>query len=108
MSQNFQNIPKPMNRNGKQPTSLLSGGKAVAAPTCSEKSFAGFESFVRKKIISKSFILFILSLVLLTASCKTKEVPGRRRTPRHCNTCTKWSYTPQEAIEYELLHNDEG
>ncbi len=42
------------------------------------------------------------------SSCKTKEVPGRRRTPRHCNTCTKWSYAPQETLEYELLHNDEG
>ena len=42
-------------------------------------------------------ILLLTSLLLLgMASCKTKEVPGRRRTPRHCNTCTKWSYMPQE------------
>ena len=53
-------------------------------------------------------ILTLMALTLLAASCKTKEVPGRVRAPRHCNTCTKWSYAPQEAIEYELLHNDEG
>lgn len=40
------------------------------------------------------FLAFILTMVLMS-SCKTKEVPGRRRTPRHCNTCTKWSYAPQ-------------
>lgn len=92
---------------GKRPTGPISGGKAVAVPTCSGNSFAGYESFVRK-MKSKSFILFILSLVLLATSCKTKEVPGRRRTPRHCNTCTKWSYVPQETIEYELLNRDEA
>ena len=53
------------------------------------------QSFVKKKMKSKLFILIILSLVLLTASCKTKEVPGRVRAPRHCNTCTKWSYVPE-------------
>ena len=53
------------------------------------------------------FLVFGL-LLLLMSSCKTKEVPGRRRAPRHCNTCTKWSYAPQETLEYELLHNDEG
>ena len=56
----------------------------------------------------KLTILFILGLVLAISSCKTKEVPGRRRTPRHCNTCTKWSYVPQETIENELLQNNEG
>lgn len=56
----------------------------------------------------KLLILLLLGLTLFVTSCKTKEVPGRRRAPRHCNTCTKWSYVPQEAIEYELLHNDEG
>ena len=57
----------------------------------------------------KIILLFALCLSLFfISSCKTKEVPGRRRTPRHCNSCTKWSYTPQETIEYELLHNDEG
>ena len=50
----------------------------------------------------------MLCITLLDASCKSKEVPGRRRTPRHCNTCTKWSYAPQETLEYELLNNDEG
>ena len=49
-----------------------------------------------------------MALTLLAAYCKTKEVPGRVRAPRHCNTCTKWSYVPQETVEYELLHNDEG
>jgi len=57
---------------------------------------------------SKLLILLFLGLTLLVASCKSKEVPGRRRTPRHCNTCTKWSYAPQETLEYELLHQDEG
>ncbi|MBO7617945.1 MAG: hypothetical protein J6T22_12130 [Bacteroidales bacterium] len=44
----------------------------------------------------KLLILLLLGLTLFVSSCKTKEVPGRRRTPRHCNTCTKWSYVPQE------------
>lgn len=56
----------------------------------------------------KLLILLLLGLVLTASSCKTKEVPGRRRAPRHCNSCTKWSYTPQETLEYELLYNDEG
>ena len=59
---------------------------------------------MRKKI----FIILLLGLTLLATSCKTKEVPGRRRAPRHCNTCTKWSYTPQETIESELLNRDEA
>ena len=53
-------------------------------------------------------ILTLMALVLLATSCKTKEVPGRVRAPRHCNTCTKWSYVPQETLEPELLHADEG
>ena len=57
---------------------------------------------------NKFLIILLLALAVSATSCKTKEVPGRRRAPRHCNTCTKWSYVPQEAIEYELLHNDEG
>ena len=56
----------------------------------------------------KLLILLLLGFVLLVSSCKTKEVPGRRRTPRHCNSCTKWSYVPQETLEFELLHNDKG
>ena len=56
----------------------------------------------------KLLILLLLGLVLLVSSCKSKEVPGRRRTPRHCNSCTKWSYVPQETLELELLHNDKG
>ena len=56
----------------------------------------------------KALILILLGLTLLVASCKTKEVPGRVRAPRHCNTCTKWSYVPQETLEQELLHHDEG
>ena len=47
----------------------------------------------------KLLILLILGFVLFVSSCKTKDVPGRVRTPRHCNTCTKWSYTPQETID---------
>ena len=53
------------------------------------------------------FLVLILTTVFMS-SCKSKEVPGRRRTPRHCNTCTKWSYAPQETIEYELLQHDES
>ena len=56
----------------------------------------------------KLLILLLLGFILLASSCKTKEVPGRRRTPRHCNSCTKWSYVPQETLELELLHNDKG
>ena len=57
----------------------------------------------------KTILLLVFCFILFgLSSCKTKEVPGRRRTPRHCNTCTKWSYAPQETIDYDLLHNDEG
>ncbi|MCR5659743.1 MAG: hypothetical protein K6G25_10535 [Bacteroidales bacterium] len=55
---------------------------------------------------NKLLILLLLGLTLLASSCKTKEVPGRRRTPRHCNTCTKWSYTPQENPETLLTNNE--
>ena len=58
-----------------------------------------------KKII---LILAVFGLMLSASSCKTKDVPGRVRTPRHCNTCTKWSYTPQETLETELLEHDEA
>ena len=51
------------------------------------------------KMRNKLLILLLLGLTLIASSCKTKEVPGRRRAPRHCNTCTKWSYTPQETID---------
>lgn len=51
---------------------------------------------MRKKII----ILFLALMALMTA-CRTQEVPGRRRAPRHCNTCTKWSYIPVKTIEDE-------
>lgn len=51
---------------------------------------------MRKKVI----ILF-LGLLVLMAGCKSKDVPGRRRTPKHCNTCTKWSYIPVKSIDYE-------
>ena len=56
----------------------------------------------------KTLILILIGLTVLASSCKTKEVPGRRRTPRNCNTCTKWSYLPQQTLEYELLKNHEG
>lgn len=62
----------------------------------------------------KTIALLTISLLLLgVSSCKTKEVPGRRRTPRHCNTCTKWSYVPQEIQDTRgiCLHDtatDEG
>lgn len=57
---------------------------------------------------NKLIIILLLGLILLATSCKTKEVSGRRRAPRHCNTCTKWSYTPQETIESDLLNRDEA
>ena len=56
----------------------------------------------------KLLILLLLGLTVMASSCKTKEVPGRVRAPRHCNTCNKWSYVPQQTLELELLHNDEG
>ena len=58
--------------------------------------------------VKKLLILTLILTTVLMSSCRTKEVPGRRRTPRHCNSCTKWSYAPQETLEYELLHNNEG
>ena len=45
---------------------------------------------------------------MLVSSCKTKEVPGRRRAPRNCNTCTKWSYVPQQELENTLILRDEA
>jgi hypothetical protein len=108
MSQNLQHSQNQMNGLEKRPTCPLSGGKAVVVPPCSKKSFAGVESYVRKKMKSKLFILLLLCLVLSAASCKTKEVPGRRRAPRNCNTCTKWSYAPQKATETLLLNSDEA
>ena len=36
------------------------------------------------------------------------EVPGRVRAPRHCNTCTKWSYVPETESENTLLASDEA
>lgn len=53
-------------------------------------------------------IALLSGLLIATTSCKTKEVPGRVRAPRHCNTCTKWSYIPQQADELELLHHAES
>ena len=55
----------------------------------------------------RTLILLLLGLTFLATSCKTKEVPGRRRAPRHCNTCTKWSYVPQVEYENMVLGNDE-
>lgn len=49
----------------------------------------------------KKLIILFLGLLVLLASCKTQEVPGRRRAPRHCNTCTKWSYIPVKTIDNE-------
>ena len=40
---------------------------------------------------NKLLILLLLGLILMVSSCKSKEVPGRVRAPRNCNTCTKWS-----------------
>ncbi|MBQ6770196.1 MAG: hypothetical protein IJP44_04360 [Bacteroidales bacterium] len=57
---------------------------------------------------NKLLILLLLGLIITASSCKTKEVPGRRRAPRNCNTCTKWSYTPQANPENTLLLTDEA
>lgn len=57
---------------------------------------------------NKLLILMLLGLILTVASCKTKEVPGRRRAPRNCNTCTKWSYVPQQELENTLILRDEA
>jgi hypothetical protein len=57
---------------------------------------------------NKFLILLLVAIAVLATSCKTKEVPGRRRAPRHCNTCTKWSYVPQDTLETELLEHHEG
>jgi len=57
---------------------------------------------------NKFLILLLVAIAVLASSCKTKEVPGRRRAPRHCNTCTKWSYVPQDTLETELLEHHEG
>jgi len=107
ISQNIQNFQYLIKGRGKRPTGTLSCGNPVGCRSVLN-DFAGFDSSVRKRMRKKVFVLILISLVLIASSCKTKEVPGRRRTPRHCNSCTKWSYTPQETIEYELLHNDEG
>ena len=48
---------------------------------------------------NKLLILSLLGIILLVSSCKTKDVPGRVRAPRHCNTCTNWSYVPQETLD---------
>ena len=53
-------------------------------------------------------LLILLALTTMLASCKTKEVPGRRRAPRNCNTCTKWSYVPQQELENTLILRDEA
>ena len=114
MEQNRQNTQNPILGCGKRPVipnlirnGTLSSGNPVGCRETKTKCFHGFASFVKKR--KKSLIVLLLIVVsVFVSSCKTKEVPGRRRTPRHCNSCTKWSYTPQEAIEYELLHNDEG
>ena len=59
---------------------------------------------MKRKIL---LIALLTGLIWVASSCKTKEVPGRVRAPRHCNTCTKWSYVPQEPIETEvLLHHE--
>ena len=57
---------------------------------------------------NKILILLLLSFVLLASSCKTKEVPGRVRAPRRCNTCTKWSYAPEENPENTIQVRDEA
>ena len=48
----------------------------------------------------KKLIFILLGLSLLMLGCKTQEVPGRQRAPRHCNSCTKWTYVPQSTIDH--------
>jgi len=52
--------------------------------------------------------ILLMLLAVAVSSCKTKEVPGRVRAPRHCNTCTKWSYVPETESENTLLASDEA
>lgn len=85
MAQNKQN---PVSICGKQPTGLLRGDIRVERRLVKN---IGFARFVRKNNL---LLLLLIVLVVTVSSCKTKEVPGRRRTPRRCNTCTKWSYVP--------------
>ena len=48
----------------------------------------------------KKLIFILLGLPLLMFGCKTQEVPGRQRAPRHCNSCTKWTYVPQSTATH--------
>ncbi len=52
--------------------------------------------------------MLLTVLVMTVSSCKTKEVPGRRRTPRRCNTCTKWSYVPITESKDEIAFLPKG
>ena len=41
----------------------------------------------KKRIIT---ILVLLVTALLLASCRSQQRFGQRKTPKGCNTCTKW------------------
>lgn len=60
-----------------------------------------FASHKTNRIMRKKIIILFLALMALMTACRTQEVPGRRRAPRRCNTCTKWSYIPVKTIEDE-------
>ncbi len=41
-------------------------------------------------------LIIICALGLLVASCKSESNIPSRKAPRHCNSCTKWSYIPEQ------------
>ena len=43
------------------------------------------------RILTAVVGLVLLAAVLSLTSCRSSDGFGQRRTPRGCNTCTKWS-----------------
>ena len=69
MEQNLQNNQNHKRKVGKQPTGLLSCGKAVAVPQPSKSCFVGFASFVIKDSVMKNTIVLISLLLLMFPLC---------------------------------------
>ena len=67
MSQNLQNNQNHKRKVGKQPTGLLSCGKAVAVPHPSKSRFVGFASFVIKGSIMKNTIVLVGLLLWMSS-----------------------------------------
>lgn len=49
------------------------------------------------------YLILFLTTLMLAVSCSTrKNMPGRRRAPRRCKGCTKWSYTlPADTLKLD-------